>query len=470
MFVKLRTRVFGTLTGRLTLTYTVLSGCLFILVILFLYWILLEMVYSRYDDIIHVYASEVKKVYMREGLEATDRMLKQDDDVTQTESGFIQLVDMKGNIISTSDISEWQDFRFDAERLSGLKETSPRFATITRGENKPAVRLYLEKISSDIAIVIVAALPDDMEVINYFAEVGLIAAGILLFGGALIGWFVARRAVIGIKEVTRTAMSIEEGKLDARVSTRSQPEEIRQLADTFNKMIERISQLIDEVREVTNVIAHDLRSPLTRIRGNAEVTLRGNASLEDYRVTTEKVIEECDRLEGMINTMLEIAAVGAGIHDGDNQCIDLRQVVEDALDLFEPLADAKKQTLFLSRSENLPSVFGNKAVLQRSIANLLDNAIKYTPESGKIEIILERSVDHIRLVFQDSGIGIPQSDLARVFQPFFRCDRSRHLPGNGLGLSYVETVIKNLGGVINVSCPDTGGTRFEIRLPHSDTA
>ena len=269
----------------------------------------------------------------------------------------------------------------------------------------------------------------------------------------------------GVERVTDAAARIGKSDITHRVSSKDEGQEIVNLANAFNDMLERIQSLVAEVKGVTDNIAHDLRSPITRIRGAAETTLTGVQSVDEYRQMAGMVIEECDRLVGMINTMLEIAQADSGVSDMSHLPIDMAQVADDVRDLFHPAAEDKGIRLEIDAPREPVFTRGDLTRLQRVMANILDNAIKYTDAGGKVILSVKGMPTHVVLAFRDSGIGIGEADMPYIFERFYRGDRSRSTPGNGLGLSLALSIVRAHGGDISVeSCPGKGST-FTIRLP-----
>jgi heavy metal sensor kinase len=291
---------------------------------------------------------------------------------------------------------------------------------------------------------------------------------VLLIGVAAgVGWFMARRAVSGVEEVTRTAQIISGGNLEKRVPVHPRGDEIDQLAMTFNQMLDRIQGLLKEVREMSDNIAHDLKSPITRIRGMAEVTLTTGRSLNEYEGMAASTIEECDRLLNMINAMLMISRTEAGVDRFIRERVDLASLVRDACGLFGPTAEDKNLKLTCSVPDS-SSATGDLRMLQRMFANLLDNAIKYTPAGGEVSVTLSESDEKdVTIDIADTGIGIPAQDLTRIFERFYRGDESRSQPGIGLGLSLARAIARAHGGNITVTSTVNRGSVFTVTLPKS---
>jgi signal transduction histidine kinase len=242
-------------------------------------------------------------------------------------------------------------------------------------------------------------------------------------------------------------------------------DEIDQLATTFNQMLDRIQVLVTEIKEMNDNIAHDLRSPIARIRGLAEVTLTTGKSRDDFEAMVASTIEECDRLLDMINTMLTISKTEAGVEKVSDDPIDITAIVHSACELFEPLAEEKNVALSCRALEKM-MLSGDARMLQRMLANVLDNALKYTPSGGTVEVSLAgNETNTIIITVRDTGIGISEADLPHVFERFYRCDRSRSQPGTGLGLSLARAIARAHGGDITATSTLDQGSTFTIRLP-----
>ena len=244
-------------------------------------------------------------------------------------------------------------------------------------------------------------------------------------------------------------------------------DEIDQLATTFNQMVDRIQTLVMEIKEMSDNIAHDLRSPVTRIRGTAEVTLTTGKSLEDYENMAASTIEDCDRLLDMINTMLLISKTEAGVATPSGDEVEVESLIRKACELFDPIAEDKNVSLSYNATEKI-LVSGDARMLQRMLANILDNAVKYTSSGGKIDVSVAETKDHnITISIKDTGVGISGADLKRIFERFYRCDQSRSQPGTGLGLSLARAIARAHGGDITVTSTVNQGSTFNITLPKS---
>jgi len=262
-----------------------------------------------------------------------------------------------------------------------------------------------------------------------------VMAGLAILGSLLMAGSVANR----LEQVNKLTQDIRHGDLSRRMPENRGRDEFDRLSRNLNDMLDQIESLMDGVKLVSDSIAHDLRTPLTRLRGRLE-QLRGASATElDSRI--DQTIEEADKMMATFNALLRIAQIEAGSRRADFKAVDLDTLVTDILDLYEPLAAAKNIEFTVKGAEAIQTR-GDRDLLFQAISNLVDNAIKYTPEGGFIELELAAGPAGPRFVLSDSGRGIPEADRDRVFERFYRLESHRDSAGNGLGLSLVSAVAK----------------------------
>jgi signal transduction histidine kinase len=288
-------------------------------------------------------------------------------------------------------------------------------------------------------------------------------SSVIIFS-ALVGWFMSQRALSGVMELTRTTVAVANGALKERVPVKGHHDEIDQLAVAFNGMLERIQALIAGMKGTNDNIAHDLRSPIARMRGRAEAALIDKASNKDSQTLAGYIVEECDRLLGMINAMLDISEAEAGVIKISVEQVDIIPIVRDAVDLFRPLAESEDIALEMQTPDSF-YLDSDKRKLQRVIGNLLDNAIKFSHPSGSISVFIRADHNHVVLEVRDRGIGISEEDLPHIFDRFFRGEKSRTEQGNGLGLCLAKAFVMSLGGSITVTSTPGKGSVFTVLLP-----
>ena len=274
----------------------------------------------------------------------------------------------------------------------------------------------------------------------------------------------AKRALSGVEKVTQAAVDITHGAFGRRVPVTSNGDEIDRLADAFNTMVDRVQELIGQMKEITENIAHDLRSPITRMRGLAEMALTGDNTNDNDPIVTGTIIEECDRLLEMINAMLDISEAESGLMKLKAEPVDIVVLLHDVSDLFQPVAENRGINMALDTPHSI-TVFGEPKKLQRVFSNLIDNALKYTLPGGSVHISIRETNNSIVVTIRDSGLGIAAEDLPHIFDRFFRGEKSRSTQGNGLGLSLAQAFVLVHGGTITATSTPGQGSQFVVTLP-----
>lgn len=296
--------------------------------------------------------------------------------------------------------------------------------------------------------------------------VGAILATSLLFTlvvGAWLGAFLARRITAPLGTISRTASRIAAGDYSARVPKSDGGSEIAELEAAFNTMAEENEKTLSDLRTLTDDIAHDLRTPLTRLRAAAELhAMDGTLKCP----LDETVSEETSAMLELINMMLDISQTSNRIARIPREEVELVSFIRDVADLYSALAEESGIRISLSLPEAPVLFSAHRGKMQQLIGNLLDNAVKFTPRDGKISISLQ--VSPLSLTVSNTGPGISLQDLPHVFKRFWRADESRSLPGNGLGLALVKAIVTSYGG--SVACASTPGewTHFTVTLQNDD--
>jgi signal transduction histidine kinase len=267
------------------------------------------------------------------------------------------------------------------------------------------------------------------------------SVAVMLVLGLIGGGVMSRNLLARLDSINRTSREIMAGDLSRRVPVTRADDEFDALAENLNRMLARIERLMRGMREVTDSIAHDLRSPLNRLRNKLEGTLGDLVPESAEAREIETAIEETDRLIATFDALLLIAEAEAGTVREAMETVDLPGVVEGVAELYAPVAEEKLIALEIAPSSAV-AIAGNRRLIAQALANLLDNAIKYTPSGGKVRVSVEKTSQGTALSVADSGPGIPEADRARVVERFVRLEASRNSPGTGLGLSLVAAVAR----------------------------
>ncbi len=352
----------------------------------------------------------------------------------------------------------------DGRILAGNLDVWPRQAMQVEG---PA-SIFLDTGSRERARIRVVTLADGSRILTgtptpeyhrmaiLGGEALLASVAVMALVGIGAGLLIARYALRRLDEVNRTAATILSGDLSGRVARVGSSDEFDQLADNLNSMLDRIQGLVGTVRGITHNIAHDLRTPLNRLRSRLEVALMAPRSAAEYEEVLSRAIEEADGVIATFNAMLRIARIEGGAATPVSEPVDLGQLAEAMADLYGPLAEESGKTLIAEGCEGIVTN-GDPHLISQAINNLVDNAIKYTPEGGHITVTASRSPDgHPRIEVRDTGPGVPAHLRTYVIQRFTRLDSSRGSPGSGLGLSLVAAVAELHGAVLNLGDNNPG--------------
>jgi heavy metal sensor kinase len=464
MFSKRDISFLRTTTFRLTLWYMGVFSALSLAVFLVVYVSLSSHLQDQTDNEIMGTAKEFEALYKEHGVKALQAEFTREAESRGTRRVFFELMSPKGNLLAASDLSQWNGL--ETPHLDSLapSENRPAFRTLSLRGFRHKVRVIFNPVANGNVIMIGSTLQGQEIIMERYRETFGTALVVMLVCGGLVGYLLARKAMSGVQRVTDTATRIGRHDLARRVPLANEGEEINALAHAFNAMLERIESLLIELQQITDNVAHELRTPITRIRGIAETTLKSSGNLDEFREMAASVIDGSDDLIEMIGTMLEIAKTDSGVAELDIAPLDIREIVDEAADLFAPMAEDKGIDIRLVKSSGDTMVSGDRPRLQRVVANLLDNAIKYTPSGGTITLTVNTEADGVRVKITDTGEGIDEKDISRIFDRFYRGDKSRSTAGSGLGLSLALAIIRAHGGDITVKSTEHGST-LAVFLP-----
>ncbi len=462
MFLKKMNNLHNSLLFRLTIIYATAFTIVSTIGFLAFYYRIYAVAMEGLDEELIDEARQFSDLMEASGLPALKARISGEIEMMDPSEEFYRLFNTKGEVLISSDMSTWGA----VAKLESLHELQNKGLTRSIGNLEieaggTRARMITALLGPGTVLQVGESLEEIDEYLGIFLNLFSILVICVIAVSAFIGWLLARRATKDMNEVTLTAQKISDGDYAQRVRLRGRLSEIEKLGATFNRMLDRIGSLLRSMKEINDNIAHDLRSPLARIRGIAEMGLLKETSIEAYKEMAASTIEECDALIDMINTMLDITEAEAGVNGTTLEPADLVKIIREACELFRPLAGEKKVLL----STNLPEsliVMSDRDKLERIIANLLENAIKYTPENKMVTISAVRNDDGIKVAFKDMGIGISENDLPYIFDRFYRCDQSRSNDGVGLGLSLVKAYIESLNGTIDVESSPGQGSCFTL--------
>ena len=469
MYLKKVIRLRRTLAFRLTLWYAAIFTISSFGAFLVFYHLAASVIHKLTDQQLYSEISEYSSLLSLKGIDTLKTALVLEAETEGVDKIFFRIAAPDGREIAASNMLSWGNVGIGRMALKRLKKSNYVFETMTIPEHPYKVRILYGMIAPDTILQIGLSQEDNERLLMIFQKIFSATMAVLIVLGALIGWFMSKRALSGVEEVTRTAIEISKGAFDQRVYVKNKGDEIEKLANTFNEMLERIEGLIKAMREITDNIAHDMRSPITRIRGITEIALSTSNSMDEYKAMAANTIEECDRLLEMVNTMLDISEIEAGASRLEMEKTDMARLVRDVCELFQPTAEEKGIHIISEISEG-SFAYGDIQKIRRMVVNLLDNAIKYISSEGTVTVSVNVDAGKVVISVNDTGIGMSREDLPHIFKRFYRCDQSRSQAGIGLGLSLSMAIARAHDGNITATSSPGKGSKFTITLPrHSNS-
>lgn len=459
---------FRSLAFRLTIWYA--GVFLVIAVLLFggLYFLLYSLILSQTDQELTEKAYTASSLVYHQGVRTPLDQVFIDGRPAKELATFFRLINENGDEFFTSNnvAAELELSQTEINRLLANKQ--PHFKTLRLSAYNYPLRVGLFYLGPNTIVQIGQTLESSYQLLDLFRLIFLLGLAGAFILTMLLSAVLAGNLLKMINNVTQTAAEIADAlhpQLDRRVYVGNANNEISEMARTFNNMLERIQNLVAGMEEMSDNMAHDLKSPVTRIRGLAEVTLMHDATVDEYEKMSADIINECDTLLGMINNILFISKAKHGIYVPQFVAIDWNALMEQSYQMFLPLAESKDLYLTCTTTNTQLFVLADKKLLQRVVANLIDNAIKYSSPNGSIDLVCKHENGNAVLEVWDTGNGIPPEDLQRVFERFYRSDYSRASEGTGLGLSFVKAAIEAMYGTITVDSVLGEGSVFTVTFP-----
>lgn len=443
--------ILNTTAARLSALYLLLFAVCATFLVIYMTSLSANMLVSQTRDAINEEVRGLDRAYQRGGLPVLVRVMEAR--ARQPGANLYMLADINGRILSGNveslqpgilDITGWTEKPFTYTRYG---ESEQRLNG--RADEKHEAMAVVFRLPSQFIVLVGRDLGEPEKFRRVMQRALVVTLAIMSLGAFLIWYFVGRRALKRIDRVSAASRRIMAGDLTGRLPISSAGDEFDRLSDNLNKMLDRIAALNEGLRQVSDNIAHDLKTPLTRLRNRAEAALAGKPKNDDYREALERTIAESDQLIRTFNAILMISRLEAGYSAELTTAVDLRAIVDDVEELYEPLAEEEGVTLTASKPEGAVEFQGNRELVGQALSNIVDNAIKYSAGSGdapRVELVLERSGDEIRLTVRDNGPGVPEADRDRVTERFVRLEESRTQPGSGLGLSLAKAVMTFHGG------------------------
>ncbi|HUU24690.1 MAG TPA: ATP-binding protein [Methyloceanibacter sp.] len=458
------TKLFRTTTFRLSLTYLALFSAAAVVAVFYIYWNTTVLLSRQLNQTIDAELKGLAEQYRGGGLEQLVRIVAER---SRTPGNSLYLVadkegkQLAGNLSAVSP-QLWESLGpvefFYSRPAPGGVERRLAFANVFR-------------LPGGYRLIVGRDIEDRRELARLIRITMLWGLGVMALVGIGGGYWVSRRLLARIDNLSATTRTIMKGDLTGRLPVSGSGDELDRLAESVNLMLARIEQLMAGLREVSDNIAHDLKTPLNRLRNRVEEALREPCDETVYREALERTIEEADGLIKTFNALLSIARLEAGAGGDNRDTLDLSALVSDVAELYEPVAE--EQGIVLKAQAATPIVIrGDRQLLGQAIANLIDNALKYgapTAQDGngwapEVEVRAETDDGAAEIIVTDRGPGVPAPERERVLGRFVRLEASRSEPGSGLGLSLVAAVARLHGGSLRLE-DNEPGLRVILSLP-----
>jgi heavy metal sensor kinase len=456
----------------MTLWYIVILGMILTSFSTFLYFTLSRSLYKGIDvkikSIAEVIGSSSTIPYSQYSFSNIDRMLE-DSFGWKPGTKFIQVLDESGRIGRKSENLQHFQLPVSFRVLKNASQGKITFETIKALGEYPLRMVTVPVIQRRHVINIVqvaTSLEQVEEALNTLLLILWITVPSALVVASLGGLFLANKALRPVDEITKTARMITSKSLGQRIKLRKTRDEIGRLAETFNDMISRLDRSFKQIRQFSADASHELKTPLTILKGEIEVGLRKRRRLEEYRKILNSNLEEVNHMTQIVQDLLFLSKADMGEVHLQTHRTNLTQLVSEICAQAKTIALSKGITIHTSNDSDV-AVIGDRLRLRQLLLNLADNAIKYTSEGGEMMISLERDDGRVRLRVTDNGMGIAPEDQPHIFDRFFRVDkaRSREAGGSGLGLSICKWIVEAHGGEISVESELGKGSVFTVTLP-----
>jgi signal transduction histidine kinase len=427
------------------------------------YYLIEGLVEQREQEIVRDRIHEYVAWYEEGGLRALKARFDEQSN-TARDVFFVRVVGPFDNVLFVS-----VPKRFEGVDLNQLKSVSPTekdfWLSIKDRTKKGLWTIGLAPLPGGFTLQVGKSSVQSQELLSYFRTVFIIFVVPILLLGIIGGGILTFRAIRPIRSLIQTVRDIlETGKMSKRVPVRGGRGEMDELVGLFNQMLDRNDSLIRAMHDSLDNVAHDLRTPMTRLRGTAELALQGSDNPDACYEALGDCMEESERVLTMLNTLMDVAEAETGVMRLDMVRVSVREVVRAVADLYEILADEKNISMDVDFPHEL-FINADRTRFQQVIANLVDNAVKYSGDRGRVLLSACEKEGDVLISVSDEGMGIPSDEIGRIWDRLYRGDRSRSRRGLGLGLSFVKAIVQAHDGEVVVESQSNKGSTFTIRLP-----
>jgi signal transduction histidine kinase len=458
-----------TLGARLATWYAVLFTGSSLAIVVLTYLLLATSLKQRDHDLIRTTLIAYAGQYQQGGLPGLERAIRNDQSAGRPERLFVRVAAGGEDIVFTNLPGQWSEYDL-AQLERPHDEGGELWAQIPRRGSSDVLEVQSAFLPDGTLVQVGKSTGTRDELLRRFRTILSIAVAVFVLVGALGGALLTRSTMQPLRQLAAVVQTIlQTGRFEARVPVRGSRDPLDQLGALFNGMLDRIASLIDGMRGSLDNVAHDLRTPMTRLRSIAERALESRSDDPSrYREALADCLEESERVSEMLNTLMDISEAETGVMRLALERVDAAGILADVAELYGDVAEDKGMRLQVDAGEGL-AVMADRGRLRQVLANLVDNAVKYSPEAGTVTLRARASSADVSIEVEDNGPGIAAEDLPRIWERLYRGDRSRSERGLGLGLSLVRAIVEAHKGRTEVTSSPGHGARFSVILPAATT-
>lgn len=457
MFLKNPKLLMKSSSFRLITWYTILFVLSSLVINIYIYTVISSFIYEQSRSEVEEDLHDLAEIYQDDGVEAFEVETFEDEE----DPFLVRLVREQDDVDILRVPGDWEDFD---ERELETGAVAGEYVYVREG-TEDAYEVTSLRLEDGSLLQIGQTIAEREDLLRRIRNHYLFAIIPIILIAYIGGLFIADRALNPIRQLINTLNSIvSKAKLDTRVPVRNEDKLNDELISLFNIMLDKMEALMNGMRSVLDNVAHDLRTPMTRLRGTAEMALENGKDTDALREALSDCIEESERILIMLNTLMDVSEAETGAMKLNFEVINVAPVIDDVLDLYGYVAEEKGVSVRAGFPEEL-YLTADRSRIRQVLANLLDNAIKYTPSGGRIDIEASRREKEVEITIKDTGVGISEDELDNIWDRLYRGDKSRSQRGLGLGLSLVKAIVGAHRGRVEVSSKPGLGSVFSVHLP-----
>ena len=464
MYLKSLHKLFKSIGFRLSIGYSSFFILGSVILLMAAYFFLLSTITEQDREGVKSELNELASEYDSGGMKHLNQEVEEDYQFRKKNPFFIRIEESSNRTFKIFSSHLWEEFDVALSEKFALDDTES-WISLPANDEDYVLELLSKRLKDGRWLQVGISTEERQKIMGQFREIFALIMFPLILLGFSGGAILSARTLKPIRNIIQTVQSIGIGRMVARVQRTDTGDELDELGRLFNEMLDKISTLVIGMKESLDNVAHDLRTPMTRLRNIAEVAL--NKRDQDVNICKQALaecIEESDRILKMLNTMMDISEAESGVLTLNRKFVDMSSLVDRVMDMYQYVAEEKNIALnLIALNELFASVDPDR--LSQALANILDNAIKYSSNGGQIDIEIYQSKGDLVIQIKDTGIGILQRDLPRIWDRLFRSDQSRTQKGLGLGLSLVKAIIQAHKGHVEVNSTPGKGSTFTIFLP-----